>query len=177
MAAGMAGIYTESLALKNSPRNHFMEAGKVEPPRLLKTFWACNVPTSLLVLSTKEPPNMAAIHSQLQISSGLWALMAPSSKVNVTSARDQRSKTMYETALSGVSPQTSALGTHMNRHPSHSPPGLRILLRSILVHLAPISRRIHWKIVHKFSEAERRGLSFLCFPVWVPTAFDTCMHT
>lgn len=71
-----------------------MEAGKVEPPRLLKTFWACNVPTSLLVLSTKEPPNMAAIHSQLQISSGLWALMAPSSKVNVTSARDQRSKTV-----------------------------------------------------------------------------------
>lgn len=42
--------------------------------------------TSLFELSINDPPNIADIHSQLQISSGLWAFMVPSSNLNVTSA-------------------------------------------------------------------------------------------
>lgn len=34
-----------------------------------------------------EPPNKAAIQSQLEINSGLWALMVPSSNLNTTSAK------------------------------------------------------------------------------------------
>ena len=59
--------------------------------------------TSLLALSTNDPPNMAAIHLQLQISSGLWALMAPSSNLNVTSAQGWR-KHRREPAFSRVPP-------------------------------------------------------------------------
>lgn len=49
--------------------------------------------TSLVELSTKGPPNIAAIQSQLEMSRGLWALIAPSSSTKVTSGDKQRDAT------------------------------------------------------------------------------------
>lgn len=46
--------------------------------------------TSLVELSTKGPPNMAAIQSQLEINRGLWALIVPSSKMKVTSVGGEK---------------------------------------------------------------------------------------
>jgi len=46
--------------------------------------------TSLVELSTNGPPNMAAIQSQLEINRGLWALMVPSSRMKVTSVREEK---------------------------------------------------------------------------------------
>lgn len=45
--------------------------------------------TSLVELSTKGPPNMAAIQSQLEINRGLWALIVPSSRMKVTSVQEE----------------------------------------------------------------------------------------
>ena len=42
--------------------------------------------TSFVQLSTKGPPNIAAIQSQLEMSKGLWAMIVPSSSLNTTSA-------------------------------------------------------------------------------------------
>lgn len=47
---------------------------------------ACPRLTSLVQLSTKGPPNIAAIQSQLEMSKGLWAMIVPSSSLKTTSA-------------------------------------------------------------------------------------------
>lgn len=62
--------------------------------------------TSLVELSTKGPPNMAAIQSQLEMSRGLWALIAPSSSTKVTSRDKQRGAA--GTLSPGAQPQNTS---------------------------------------------------------------------
>lgn len=181
MTADTASVYTASLELKSSPQNSFMKAGKGEPSGLLKT-WASTGCTSRLALSTKEPPNMAAIHSQLQISSGLWALMAPSSKVNVTSAKEQGNKTVSQ-LCQGFHPSL-LLWAHPVAGVSH------VLFQAYQSYLNPyfwhiqLPHRVYTGTLytgsqHKFSEPEssrKERIIFLRFPFWICTAFDTYTH-
>lgn len=56
--------------------------------------------TSFVQLSTNGPPNMADIQSQLEMSSGLWAIMVPSSNLNTTSvAQDRRPSVAFQITI------------------------------------------------------------------------------
>lgn len=87
---------------------------------------AGSVLTSLVELSTKGPPNIAAIQSQLEMSRGLWALIAPSSSTKVTSGDKQRDAAGTIPVTQGSGTPCLTLGTTEGReqslaHPVFSP--------------------------------------------------------